>query len=197
MLDQYAPRKQKYARGNDMPFMNKTLSWIRTKLRNKFLKERTDENKKRYTSERNYCVLLLKKTKKTYHNSLNEKYVSHSKTFCKTEKRFISDNIVSKEQILLVENDEIISEDIKVAELLNSFFSNIVENLKIPGYRPHNDSQFENASDLILKVILIYRNHASILTIGEVCKSKQTSSLYFHFRSYQGWIKRNFEFRHN
>ena len=189
MLDQYAPRKQKYARGNDMPFMNKTLSkeiMKRTKLRNKFLKERTDENKKRYTSERNYCVLLLKKTKKTYHNSLNEKDVSDNKTFWKTEKRFISDNIVSKEQILLVENDEIISEDIKVAELLNSFFSNIVENLKIPGYRPHNDSQFENASDLILKVILIYRNHASILTIGEVCKSKSNKQPLFSFQKLLG-----------
>ena len=47
-----------------MPFMNKTLSkeiMKRTKLRHKFLKERTDENKKRY-----YCVSLLKKTKKNY-----------------------------------------------------------------------------------------------------------------------------------
>ena len=41
-LDQHAPRKQKYARGNHMPFMNKTLSkeiMRRTKLRNKFLKK--------------------------------------------------------------------------------------------------------------------------------------------------------------
>ena len=40
-LDQHAPRKQKYARGNHMRFMNKTLSkeiMKRTKLRNKFLK---------------------------------------------------------------------------------------------------------------------------------------------------------------
>ena len=55
-------------------------------------------------------------------------------------KPILSDKIVSKEQILLVENDEIISEDSKIAESLNSFFSNIVENLKISGYRPHSDS---------------------------------------------------------
>ena len=50
-----------------MPFMNKTLSkeiMKRTKLRNKFLKEGTNESKKPYTSQRNYCVSLLKKTKK-------------------------------------------------------------------------------------------------------------------------------------
>ena len=47
-LDQRAPWKQKYVRGNHMPFMSKTLSKViikRTKLRNKFLKERTDESK--------------------------------------------------------------------------------------------------------------------------------------------------------
>ena len=47
--------------------MNKTLSneiMKRTKLRNKLLKERTDESKKRYTSQPNYCVSLLNKTKK-------------------------------------------------------------------------------------------------------------------------------------
>ena len=92
----------------------------RTKLCNKFLKERTDESKKRYTSQRNYCVSLLKKTKRNYYNSLNEKDVSDNKTFWKTVKPFLSDKIVSKEQILLLENDEIISEDSKncrIAEL--------------------------------------------------------------------------------
>ena len=99
-LDQHAPQKQKYTRGNHMSFMNKTLSkeiMKRTKLRNKFLKERADKSKKRYTSQRNYCVLLLKKTKKNYYNSLDEKDVSDHKTFWKTVKPFLSDKIVSKE----------------------------------------------------------------------------------------------------
>ena len=82
-----------------MPFMNKTLSkgiMKRTKLRNKFLKESTDESKKRYTIQRNYCVSLLKKTKKNYYHSLDEKDVSDNKTFWKTVKPFLSDKIVSK-----------------------------------------------------------------------------------------------------
>ena len=102
-----------------MLFMNKTLSkeiMKRTKLRHKCLKERTDESKKRYTLQRNYCVSLLEKTKKNYYDSLNEKDVSDNKTFWKTVKPFLSDKIVSKEQILLVENEEIISEDSKIAD---------------------------------------------------------------------------------
>ena len=161
-----------------MPFMNKTLSkkiMKITKLRNKFLKERTDESKNN-THHTEIIVSLLKKTKKNYWNNLNEKDVTDNKTFWKTVKLFLSDKIVSKEQILLVDNDEI---DSKIAVSPNSFFSNIVKNPKIPGYRPHNDSLFENASD---PVILTYRNHPSILTIGEVCKKNQTRSFYFHFQ---------------
>ena len=65
----------------------------RTTPRNKFLKERTDESKKRYALQRHYCVSLLKKTKKNYYDSLNEKDVSDNKTFWKTVKPFLSDKI--------------------------------------------------------------------------------------------------------
>ena len=42
VLDKQLPKKKKYVRGNQSPFMNKTLSkaiMLRTKLRNKFLKK--------------------------------------------------------------------------------------------------------------------------------------------------------------
>ena len=97
-LDQHASRKKKYARGNHMPFINKTLSKEiikRTKLRNKFLKERPEENRKGYASQRNYCVSLLKKTKRKYFGNLNEKNVCDNKAFWKTAKPFLSGNIVS------------------------------------------------------------------------------------------------------
>ena len=80
--------------------MNKTLSkeiMKKTKLRNMFFKERTDESQKRYTSQRNYCVSLLKKDKENLYNSLNEKDASDNNTFWKTVKPFLSDKIVAKE----------------------------------------------------------------------------------------------------
>ena len=40
---------------------------------------------------------------------------------------------------------------------------------------------FENVSDPILKVIMKYRNHPSILTIGEVCKNKSSKQPLFLF----------------
>ena len=97
----------------------------RTKLCNKLLKERTDESKKRYKPPWNYYVLLLKKTKKDYYNSLNEQGFSDNKTFWKTVKAFLSNEIVSKEQILLVENDEIVSEDRKIADHWTIYFETL------------------------------------------------------------------------
>ena len=123
---------------------------------------------------------MLKKTKKDYHNSLNKKDDSE-KTFWKTVKSFLSNKIVSKEQILFVESDEIISEESKIAESLNSFFLNIVKNLIIPGYKPHNNFLFGNVSDPILKANLKYRNHPCILTIGEACKNKTNKQSLFSF----------------
>ena len=90
-LDRYAPCKQKYTRGNHLPFMNKTISkeiMKRTRFRNQFLKNRTDENKSRYTKQRNYCILLLTKTKTQYYSNLDEKNVTDNKAFWKTVKPF-------------------------------------------------------------------------------------------------------------
>ena len=62
ILDQYAPCKKKYVRGNHSPFMNKNWSkpiMLRTKLRNIFLKNTTEENNDRYSEQKNLCVTLL------------------------------------------------------------------------------------------------------------------------------------------
>ena len=56
---------------------------------------------------------------KEYFRNLNEKNVCDIKTFWKTVKPFLSDKIVSKEQIPLAENNEIISKDSDVALILS------------------------------------------------------------------------------
>ena len=83
-LNKHAPRTKKHARGNQMPFFNKELSkaiMTQTKLRNIFLQNRSEENRIRYTKQRNFCVSLLRKTKKRYYENLNEKSVVDNKLF--------------------------------------------------------------------------------------------------------------------
>ena len=69
----------------------------------------------------------------------------------------------------LIDNGEVVPTEQDTAHVLNTFFSNIVTNLKIPEYADY-DPTANNISDPILKIIVRYRNHPTILTIGEVCK---------------------------
>ena len=77
---------------------------------------------------------LLRKSKKVYYSNLDEKKVTDNKTFWKTIKPFLSDKIVSREKVTLIEEDEIVESDINTAQILNTFFSNIVSKLKIAEY---------------------------------------------------------------
>ena len=162
-----------------MPFFNKELSkarMMRTKLRNIFLQNRSEENRKRYTKQRNFWVSLLRKTKKRYEN-LNEKFVVDNKLFWKTVKPLLSDNVAGKDEIHLTENNDLVKTDLETAEVLNKFFSNIVQNLDIPRYS--NDKPLvSNTNDATLKAILKYRNHPSIIAIRSKCKDKTQFQFY-------------------
>ena len=78
-LDVYAPKKKKYLRANSTPFMNKTkIVMDRTRLRSKFLKNRTAENKLAYNCQRNYCVSLTHKLQRDYYNNLDNRNVTNN-----------------------------------------------------------------------------------------------------------------------
>ena len=76
VINDHAPRKKKYIRGNNKPFMTKAFSRAvmqRTRLRNISLKNPSEENKLLYNKQRNFCVSLLRKEKKEYFAKINEK----------------------------------------------------------------------------------------------------------------------------
>ena len=84
ILDEHAPQKKRYLRGNQSPFMNKPLVkaiMVRSKLRNVFLKNKTEENRSNYSKQRNLCVTLLRKSKRVYFGNLNEKSLCDNKKF--------------------------------------------------------------------------------------------------------------------
>ena len=90
-------------RRHQIPFITKDLSKAimkRSRLRNNFLKNRTEQNKTLYTKQRNYCVSLLKKSKKKYFANLNEKIILDNKLFWKTIKPLLPDNVVTNEDLL-------------------------------------------------------------------------------------------------
>ena len=125
VLDKQLPKKKKYVRGDQSPFMNKTLSkafMLRTSLRNTFLKNRSNENKTNYVKQRNHCVSLLRKTKREYYSNLDEQKNCDNKTFWKTVKPMLCKKIKFNVRITLIENDEIIKTEKGTAKVLNDFF---------------------------------------------------------------------------
>ena len=77
---------------------------------------------------------------------------------------------MSTDNITLIENNIIVSEDEKVAEVFNSFFSNAVKNLNIDHYEHFSFDEYflckdtEN-EDPIFRAIEKYEKHPSILKI--------------------------------
>ena len=84
VLDKHAPRKLKYIRANNSNYITKAL-WKETmhksRLRNKFLRERTKESKVAYNKQRNICVGLLCKSKRDYFANLDTKILEENRKF--------------------------------------------------------------------------------------------------------------------
>ena len=136
-LDSRAPKKQKHFRSNHSPFINKTIlkaTMDQSRLRNKFLKTRSNEDKKAYNTQRKYCLRLVRKAKKDYYNNLDHENVSENKTFWKSIKHFFSEKGSTQNKITLVEQDLILDKNDNVAEVRKKIFINVVSNLNIPKY---------------------------------------------------------------
>ena len=87
------------------------------------MRNRSDENKEKFSKQRNYCVSLLRKTEKNYYNNLNEKKITNYKTFWKTVKPLPSDKTPSDEKINLIEKNKMIKTDSKTAQCFEYFLS--------------------------------------------------------------------------
>ena len=70
-----------------------------TRFHNKYLRNKTDENERKYTKQRNYCVSLLRKSKREYYSNLDVKNITDNKTFWKIVKPFLPDKVTPTQKI--------------------------------------------------------------------------------------------------
>ena len=114
VLDIHAPFKQKYVRGNDQPFMTKSLCkaiMVHTKLKNIYDRLPTS-----------YCVQLLNKTKRNFYGNININKITDNRKFWKNIKPFFSNKTISASNFILYENDEIIRNEGEMAKKCNTYF---------------------------------------------------------------------------
>ena len=97
-------------------------------------KNKSEVNRINFIKQRNYCLKSVENNQKTIlWKSITRQDATDNKKFWKTVKLHLSDKLKLIKEITLVEDDKIFTQDKKVAEELNSFFSNF-KNLKITEY---------------------------------------------------------------
>ena len=87
ILEKKAPLKERYVRYNRAKLMSKNLqkaNMNRSRLLNRYRKEKTEAIRSTYKRQINFCVKLLRKTKKEFYNNLNIKCIMEKILFWKT-----------------------------------------------------------------------------------------------------------------
>ena len=105
----------------------------RSRIRNKFLRNRREENKILYNRQRNYCEIgqwftkesLLRKSKRVYFENLNIKNVTDKKLFWKSVKPLLSQKSHLTDRINVTEKGEILKTGSETTEILNKIYFQI------------------------------------------------------------------------
>ena len=177
-LNYHAPNRKKTVRGNQAPFVSKSLSKAimhRSKLKNRYNKTPNESNKNSYKKQRNFCVNLLRKEKKKFYENLDLKVLEDNRKFWQNIRPLFSEkNKTSTNNIIIVEDDKITNEKKEVAEKLNKFFIDSVANLDIePFLREGFCSTDLESNQEIAEIVRKYKDHPSVLKIKEHVKFDQ------------------------
>ena len=170
-INKSAPMKKKFIRANNSPFMNKKLHqaiMTRSRYKNRYNKNPTTENEMKYKKQRNICVNLLKKAKRTYYNNLDIKILNDNREFWKNVKPLFTNKQIRLSKAILIENDVTITNDESIAEVFNDFFINTTTNLNLGGDNEANVQ--ENCRHDFNTILETYAHHPSVRKIKEKIK---------------------------
>ena len=111
-------------------------------------------------------VNLRKKAIKQHIRKVTDSGIVENKTFWEVIKPFITNKIVlSNNNITLIQNNSVITDDKELTSLFNDHYINIVE--KTTTVKPFciSDGNFNNKEELIFDIINRNKNHPSIVKI--------------------------------
>ena len=151
---------------------------LHSRLRNKFLKTKTEESKQLYSKQQNFCVTLLHKAKRNYFADLDSRILKDNRKFWKTVNPLFLEKAYQKESITIIskDTDETITKNKEQAETFNFFFSSMVDNLKIEyDINKTRQAKVSTHPDPVLRAIETFKYHPSILKIKEFMTDKDMS----------------------
>ena len=126
--------EKKYFRANEAPFMTKEVHnsiMKRSRYRNKFLKDKSQTSRENYKIQRNFCKKLLRKTKKSYFESLNTKKSRIIEPSGKLLFLFPQKRRQKVKRLSLMKQKKHFTHDKKIYTIFNSFFSDFFSYLII------------------------------------------------------------------
>ena len=176
LLNLHAPLKTKFLRGNDKNYMTKDLRkaiMLRSRLKRIAQETKSPEAIINYKKQRNLVVNLNRSAKHSYFESLN--CDGSNKSLWNICKPIISSSTCSNDRILLVENNEIISDDLCLANIFNEYFANITTGLSIPKW--YSSDNNKTPDDPVNAAITKYASHPSIIKIKDL--NNHTESFEF------------------
>ena len=133
----------------------------RTKLKNMCYKHPTEENMRKFKKQRNFCVKLLRETRKDFYSNLDARQITDNRKFWKNIKPLFPTKTIDASNIILFDNDKVIRNEADVAEKFNNYFSNVVETLNIPEIDAVTIIS-DHIADPIDQAIYKYSKHPSI-----------------------------------
>ena len=117
--------KKKILRFNDNPFMTKTPKKAimhRSKLKNIFHKTRLKEDWNNCKKQRNFCVNLLRNTKKDYFQKLNIKDLTDITKILENNQVSFSNKGLNSNKLILRQKDVVVADEKALATLMNNDF---------------------------------------------------------------------------
>ena len=165
VVDTHAPVKKKTIRANHKPYVTKELRKAimkKTQLANK--RFNSEEDNLRFKKQKNFVDRESKRSIKSFYKNLNVKDIQDNKKFWKTFGDNLSDKPKGKQNITLVKNGEILTDDKLVADEFSSLFSEAVSKLNIPSIPTDSADGVDDPIDI---AITKYQNHPSVLKIKE------------------------------
>ena len=163
VMEKNAPVKSKVIKKPQIPYMNSKLRKAmhrRNMLRNKYKKGLVEWDV--YRIQRNITTSIYKKSQATYFSERCEGGAKNQK-FWRTIKPFLTSKQPSCQNIILKEDDKIITDEREICDIFNDFFSHVAMDI---GFKDDIPDDFKTA-DGFAKIIDKHSNHPSIIEIRE------------------------------
>ena len=137
--------------------------------------KKNTETRLAYIKQRNICISILCKAKRSCLENLDIKNLSDNRKFLGTVKSLFSNKVRSNDYITLNKNDLLVRNEYKIANIFNTFFVDILLNLGIK-IDQQCLSNVSNISDPVEKTIKKYQKHPIISIINKMVSSVENEA---------------------